>query len=189
MEPEKEIEEPGAEAELLSKADALIARHRGRPPQLPSADPTKAGAANTKLLVPVLTEVVDVPSPSEILDAIPLLTEVFEEAFAASPLPAPEPLRQAAPAPAVPSAAAEPGLDRDALAKEVFEDALRRLESRIEETIEQRLSPHLVGLLANTLDSLLGEVKADLAALARESVAQALQSRPQAAAVLQPAGD
>jgi valyl-tRNA synthetase len=86
-------------------------------------------------------------------------------------------------------AALPPASERDTLAKEVFEEALHRLESRIDETVENRLSPHLADLLANTLASLLSEVKTDLATLAKETVARAVEDRLRGSAPAQPSDE
>jgi valyl-tRNA synthetase len=108
-------------------------------------------------------------------DDIPVLTDVINQDQARPGAPAEA--RPAAPLPA----AVEKGDGNSNLppeaAGEIFQEALRNLESRIDETIEKELSPHLVGILANTLASLLTEVKSDLAHVARESLAQAVRDR------------
>ncbi|HSD61966.1 MAG TPA: hypothetical protein VLC55_14025, partial [Burkholderiales bacterium] len=138
MDRDELVEEPGAEKELLEQADALMHRHRGFAPA--TAGPAAAPAPPApKPEIPVLTEVVDGPVTVAQREAAPKNLD-----RPVTPPRLAETVREEAPR-------ASPADDREALAREVFEEALRQMEGRISETIEQQLSPQLVSLLANSM--------------------------------------
>jgi len=169
---------------LLGKADALMAKHRGalpRPkqPTPPSVPPHEPGAGHGR----------------QAEDEIPTLTDIIEGEE--TPVAAAAESARVSPRPTDETATdLELPLAREEVAGEIFQEALKNLESRIDETIEKELSPHLVGILANTLASLLTEVKSDLANVARESLSQAVRDRlrarppeeapPEASAIISP---
>jgi valyl-tRNA synthetase len=173
--------EEESESDLLAKADAFMARHR-RVESAPRAgpaprrgEPQDAGEPDG---LPLLTDAVNLEIQGEESSDIPILTDVCEEALAslapifdapAHPLAASsEPSRPAGPAQAFP-------VDRDALNRAVYEEALRQLELRIDDTIGQGPSPRLLNFLNTTLTSVLTEIRAELAAVARDSVARAVE--------------
>jgi hypothetical protein len=120
--------------------------------------------------VPVLTEVVVLPKapPVAVVDEFPPLP--VDRAFAET---APTPMGRAEPAappPPVPVAAAAASLDEARVVQRVLADLDKQLDLMFEHRLRESLSP----VLARMTDSLVREMRTQLAANLREMVARAV---------------
>lgn len=138
--------------DLLSKADALMARHR--PGQSASASYPE---------IPVLEEVVDFPPES---DDLPLLTEMVGANQLAPDQVAPEPLQ---------------AQHAEALAENMRAALLAALQPMIDSLIEERLKESLAPLVERLFDDLRGDLQLlardTLSAAIHTAVEQELERR------------
>ncbi|HEY0821772.1 MAG TPA: hypothetical protein VGD46_23555 [Rhizobacter sp.] len=125
--------------------------------------------------VPVLTEVVVLPKAQPVVEVDefpPLAPDPAYAATAPSPLGAPEvavlPVKPAPPPPAVPVAPAV--IDEARIAQRVLADLDKQLDLMFEHRLREALSP----VLARMTDSLVREMRNQLAANMREMVARAV---------------
>jgi hypothetical protein len=126
--------------------------------------------------VPVLTEVVVLPKAqpvAEVDEFPPLAPDPAYAATAPSPLGAPEaagpPVKPPPPPPAVP-VTPPPAIDEARIAQRVLADLDKQLDLMFEHRLREALSP----VLARMTDSLVREMRNQLAANMREMVARAV---------------
>ena len=143
-------------SDLIDKLDALMNKHGRRSQESVAEADELAG-------IPVLTEVVstapwDTPQAHSetVVIAAPTATLVSEPSGAHA-LP--------------PEEAAE------ALAQEIFQQVLLRIEDRLGAALEQRLADQVTPLLHNILNALLTDIKQDIANHVGDGITAALQAR------------
>jgi hypothetical protein len=126
--------------------------------------------------VPVLTEVVVLPKAQPVVEVDefpPLAPDPAYAATAPSPLGAPEaavpPVKPPPPPPAVP-VTPPPAIDEARIAQRVLADLDKQLDLMFEHRLREALSP----VLARMTDSLVREMRNQLAANMREMVARAV---------------
>jgi valyl-tRNA synthetase len=144
--------------ELLRRADALLARHRGaRPAQPPEPE-----------AVPTLTDAVEPEAAPE----IPTLTDV---------VPAPEALALCAAPPEPPSADAPAEVisrvQVQNLEHGVYQKIRRELDEHIAQVVHERLVPGIGGALEQAVQRIAREMREELGTLVRATIEETLRQR------------
>jgi valyl-tRNA synthetase len=164
-------------AELLKRADALLARQRRQSPAPPRGEAASPGGEND---APLLTEIVGIEAGAS---EIPVLTEIVvletQTTRAEAPRPDPEP----APAPAPEKTQSAPRTEivsrvqAQNLEHKVYLKLRKGLNEQIAGVLQDRFMPNIGAALDQALQKITHDLQANISDMVRVSIEDTLQSQ------------